>query len=60
MNTEEKMTIGELKINNGQVKFVSGETGAMTAKSPETDAEAGFLTIVIGGVTYEIPIYAIA
>ena len=34
--------------------------GAMTAKSPETDAEAGDLTIVVNGTTYEIPFYAIA
>ena len=34
--------------------------GAMTAKSPETDAEAGYLTIVVNGTTYEIPFYAIA
>ena len=57
MNTEEKMTIGELKINNGQVKVVSGETGAMT-KSPETVAEDGFVTIWVGGVEYQIPFYA--
>lgn len=34
--------------------------GDMTAKSPETDAEAGYLTIVVNGTTYEIPFYAIA
>lgn len=33
--------------------------GSMTAKSPETDAEAGFITIDVGGTTYEIPFYAI-
>lgn len=34
-------------------------TGAMTAKSPETDAEAGFLTFThTDGTEYEIPFYA--
>jgi hypothetical protein len=44
-------------------KFADGigaTVGAMTAKSPETDAEAGYLTIDVGGTTYEIPFYAIA
>jgi len=32
--------------------------GAMTAKSPESDAEAGYITINVGGTEYEIPFYA--
>ena len=32
----------------------------MTAKSPETDAEAGFITIRVGSTAYEIPFYAVA
>lgn len=32
--------------------------GAMTAKSPESDTEAGYLKISIGGTAYEIPFYA--
>lgn len=38
--------------------FVSATVGAMTAKSPESDTEAGFLTISVGGTQYEIPFYA--
>ena len=57
MNTEEKMTIGELKINNGEVTVTGGETGAMT-KSPETVAEDGFVTIWVGDTEYQVPFYA--
>ena len=44
-------------------KFADGQgavVGSMTAKSPETDAEAGYLKIDVGGTSYEIPFYAIA
>ena len=57
-NTIEKMVIGELGIDNDAVIIKTGETGSMTAKSPETDAEAGFLTVEIAGVEYEVPLYA--
>lgn len=34
--------------------------GAMTAKSPETDTEAGYFSIRVGATRYEVPMYAIA
>lgn len=34
--------------------------GAMTAKNPEDDAEAGYLSIMVGSTRYEIPFYAVA
>lgn len=34
--------------------------GAMTAKSPETDAEAGYISVRVGATRYEIPFYAVA
>lgn len=34
--------------------------GAMTAKSPENDAEAGYISIYVGTTRYEIPFYAVA
>lgn len=33
--------------------------GAMTAKSPETDAEAGYFSIQVGATRYEVPMYAV-
>ena len=32
--------------------------GATMTISPETTAESGFLTITVGGTSYQIPIYA--
>jgi hypothetical protein len=55
-----------LRVSATATNFANFDTGAsatvgnMTAKSPETDAEAGYLTIVVNGTTYEIPFYAIA
>lgn len=34
--------------------------GAMTAKNPETDTEAGYFSIRVGATRYEVPMYAIA
>jgi hypothetical protein len=34
--------------------------GNMTAKSPENDAEAGYISIYVGTTRYEIPFYAVA
>ena len=34
--------------------------GAMTAKNPESDTEAGYISIYVGSTRYEIPFYAIA
>lgn len=34
--------------------------GAMTAKSPETDTEAGYISVYVGTTRYEIPFYAVA
>lgn len=34
--------------------------GAMTAKSPENDAEAGYFSVLVGGTRYEVPMYAVA
>lgn len=45
-----------LKLADGQGAVI----GAMTAKSPETDAEAGYIKIDIAGTAYEIPFYAVA
>lgn len=59
-NTIEKLVIGELQVNNGNLKVKSATVGTMTAKSPETDAEAGYITIEINGTEYEVPAYAIA
>lgn len=33
--------------------------GAMTAKSPENDAEAGYFSIRVGATRYEIPFYSV-
>lgn len=34
--------------------------GAMTAKNPESDTEAGYISIYVGSTRYEIPFYAVA
>jgi hypothetical protein len=34
--------------------------GAMTAKSPESDTEAGYISVYVGTTRYEIPFYAVA
>lgn len=34
--------------------------GAMTAKNPETDTEAGYFSIRVGATRYEVPMYAVA
>lgn len=34
--------------------------GAMTAKSPENDAEAGYFSFRVGATRYEVPFYAVA
>lgn len=34
--------------------------GAMTAKNPENDAEAGYFSIRVGATRYEVPFYAVA
>jgi len=34
--------------------------GAMTAKNPENDAEAGYISIYVGSTRYEVPFYAVA
>ena len=62
MNTRDKANIGELEVGTegGKFKMQSATVGAMTAKNPETDAEAGYITVEINGTTYEIPVYAIA
>lgn len=39
---------------------VGCKVGAMTAKDPENDAEAGYITISVGGTSYEIPFYAVS
>ena len=46
-------------------KVVSGTdqpavVGTMSAKSPENDAEAGYLRILVNGTEYQIPFYAAA
>lgn len=33
--------------------------GAMTAKSPESDTEAGYFSIFVGATRYEVPFYAV-
>lgn len=45
-----------IKVADGQGAVV----GSMTAKSPESDAEAGYIKIDIAGTAYEIPFYAVA
>ncbi|HYE79217.1 MAG TPA: hypothetical protein VEI97_14635 [bacterium] len=34
--------------------------GAMTAKNPESDTEAGYFSIRVGATRYEVPMYAVA
>lgn len=34
--------------------------GSMTAKSPENDAESGYINIYVGSTKYQIPFYAVA
>lgn len=63
MKTRDKINVGTLEADEAtiaEVTIVSAEAGTMTAKSPETDVEAAFITVTIGGTTYEIPAYAIA
>ena len=54
-----------LKLGVTATNFANFETGAgatvssdgMTA-NPETDTEDGYITIVVNGTSYQIPIYA--
>ena len=57
MNTIEKMSVGELGINNDEVKIQGATIAAMTV-SPETTAEDGYITVDIAGTSYQIPVYA--
>lgn len=44
-------------------KFTDGQgavVGSMSAKNPENDSEAGYLKIVVGSTSYQIPFYAVS
>lgn len=60
-NTISKQSVGELTIHaesSNPMKVGEFTLGATMTVSPETTAESGFITVTIGGVDYQIPVYA--